>query len=75
MVRRHLNPEVVWKSDRVHLSGLAVTVGYTKRYGECNIMADRNDAILKLFEIRYREATFTTGQRKWSQSARHRIRH
>ena len=30
MVRRHLNPEVVWKSDRVHLSGLAVTVGYTK---------------------------------------------
>ena len=38
-------------------------------------MADRNDAILKLFEIRYREATFTTGQRKWSQSARNRIRH
>ena len=30
MVRRHLNPEVVWKSDRVHLSGLAVTVGYAK---------------------------------------------
>ena len=29
MVRRHLNPEVVWKSDRVHLLGLAVTVGYT----------------------------------------------
>ena len=30
MVRRHLNPEVVWKSDRVHLSGLAVTVGYAR---------------------------------------------
>ncbi len=29
MVRRHLNPEVVWKSDRVHLLGLAVRVGYT----------------------------------------------
>ncbi len=29
MVRRHLNPEVVWKSDSVHLLGLAVTVGYT----------------------------------------------
>ena len=29
MVRRHLNPEVVWKSDRVHRSGLAGTVGYT----------------------------------------------
>ena len=29
MVRRHLNPEVVWKSDRVHLLGLAVKVGFT----------------------------------------------
>ena len=27
-MRRHLNSEVVWKSDRVHLSDLAVTVGY-----------------------------------------------
>ena len=29
-VRRHLNPEVVWKSDGVHLSGLAVIVGIIK---------------------------------------------
>ena len=32
MVRRHLNPEVVWKSDRVHLLGLAVRVGYTELF-------------------------------------------
>jgi len=31
MVRRHINPEVVWKSDGVHLLDLAVTVGCTEK--------------------------------------------
>ena len=44
MVRRHLNPEVAWKSDRVHLLGFAVTVGYTK-------INDMESATLWLIEV------------------------
>ena len=71
MVRRHLNPEVVWKSDRVHLSGLAVIVGYTRR----TVMNDiRQDTIMKLMEHPMRsDDTFQFRCRQCGSCCRDRV--